>query len=574
VEFQTVATAAVTRFPLILGEGQQFTAGSRTLVAISPDGTQIVYEANRQLYHRSMSELEARPIPGTQTAQFVVNPGFSPDGRSIVFYASGDSTLKKIAVTGGAAVTICPADPPFGVSWGEDGILFGQGGNGIMRVSPNGGKPETVVAVKSGEVAHGPQMLPGGQAVLFTLAKGQGADQWDNAQIVVQSLKSAERKTLIERGTDARYLPTGHIVYAFGGTLFAVPLDLRRLEVTGGQVPVVEGVRRGGVTGAVHFSFSSTGTLIYVPGPVSTASEQQVLALMDRKGSVEPLKVPPRPYGFPRISPDGKRVAFGSEDGKEANIWIYELGGTIAPRQLTVGGANRYPVWSADGERVAFQSDREGDLGIFWQRADGAGTAERLTKPEQGVAHIPDSWSADGQSFSFTAVKGSEAAVWIFSLKDKKATVFAQAPSKFIARSAFSPDGRWLAYQSTETGNYRVWVQPFPSTGARYPIVEGGQPFWSPDGKELFYNAGPGVNAAVNITTRPNFAFSDSMPVPRGLTNRSPIGYPRNSDITPDGKHFIGVIPAEQTQSGSPAAPQIQVVLNWFEDLKRRVSVK
>ena len=135
---------------------------------------------------------------------------------------------------------------------------------------------------------------------------------------------------------------------------------------------MVEGVRRGGVTGAVHFSFSSTGTLIYVPGPVSTASEQQVLALMDRKGSVEPLKVPPRPYGFPRISPDGKRVAFGSEDGKEANIWIYELGGTIAPRQLTVGGANRYPVWSADGERVAFQSDREGDLGIFWQRADGA----------------------------------------------------------------------------------------------------------------------------------------------------------------------------------------------------------
>ena len=140
---------------------------------------------------------------------------------------------------------------------------------------------------------------------------------------------------------------------------------------------MVEGVRRGGVTGAVHFSFCSTGTLIYVPGPVSTASEQQVLALMDRKGSVEPLKVPPRPYGFPRISPDGKRVAFGSEDGKEANIWIYELGGTIAPRQLTVGGANRYPVWSADGERVAFQSNREGDFGVFWQRADGAGTAER-----------------------------------------------------------------------------------------------------------------------------------------------------------------------------------------------------
>jgi eukaryotic-like serine/threonine-protein kinase len=568
----------VTRFPLILGEGQQFTAASRTLVGISPDGTQIVYEANRQLYHRAMSELEARPIPGSQAQtpqSFVVNPVFSPDGRSIVYFASADSTLKRIAVSGGAAVTICQADPPFGVTWGEDGILFAQGSKGILRVFANGGKPETIVALKDGEVAQGPQMLPGAQAVLFTLAKGQATD-WDNAQIVVQSLKSGERKPLWDRGSDARYVPTGHIVYSFGGTLFALPFDVASLKVTGGPVPLVEGVRRGGIavgTGAAHYSFSNTGSLIYVSGPVSAASEKQILALMDRKGMVEPLKVPPRPYGFPRISPDGKHIAFGSEAG-EANIWIYDLGGTIAPRQLTVGGANRYPVWTGDSKRVAFQSDREGDLAIFWQPADGSGTAERLTKPEQGFGHIPDSWSPNGEGFSFTAVKGTEGAVWFFSLKDKKATVFAQSPSKLVGRSAFAPDGRWLAYQSNETGGARIWVQPFPATGAKYPIVDGGQPFWSPDGKELFYNAAPQLTAVVNITTRPNFGFSGSIAVPRALNNRSPQNFPRNSDITPDGKYFVGVINADQNQSGSVAAPQIQVVLNWFEDIKQRMSAR
>jgi eukaryotic-like serine/threonine-protein kinase len=572
--FKPAPLLLVTRFPLLLGEGQQFTNNGARFLTISPDGTQVVYEANRQLYQRQMSEIEARPIPGSQSTQLIGAPTFSPDGRSVVFWSLAERALKKISVSGGPSLTICPAANIFGLSWGETGIVFAQP-SGIMRVSASGGKLETLVAIKGGEVAYGPQILPGGQAVLFTLAKGQGTE-WDNAQIVVQSLRSGERRTLIERGTDGRYLSTGHIVYAFGGTLFAIPFDVRRLEVTAGQVPVLESVRRTTFNfgGGLQFSFSNTGTLIYVPGQ-STTAEQQVLALMDRKGNIEPLKVPARSYGFPRVSPDGKRLAFGSDNGKDAHIWIYEVSGAIAPRQLTVSGANRFPVWSADGEWIAYQSDREGDLGMFRQRADGTGTAQRLTKPEQGVAHIPDSWSHDGQNLSFTAVKSAtEAAVWIYSLNDKKATVFAQAESKNIARSAFSPDSRWLTYQSNEMGRNQIWVQPFPATGAKYPIVDGGQPFWSFDGKELFYNAGPGLTAAVNITTRPNFAFSEAMPVPRGLTNRGPSNYPRNSDITPDSKHFIGVIDAVQTQSGSQSAPQIQVVLNWFSELRQRVPVK
>jgi Tol biopolymer transport system component len=284
------------------------------------------------------------------------------------------------------------------------------------------------------------------------------------------------------------------------------------------------------------------------------------------------LKIPPRSYHSPRLSPDGKHVAYTVEDGKEANIWIYDIGGTAAPRQLTVGGSNRYPVWSANGDRVAFQSDREGDLGIFWQPADGGGTADRLTKPEQGVAHVPDSSSPNGEMLSFTAIKGNEGAVWILALKDKKATIFAQTPSALVAFSAFSPDGHWLAYESDETKalTYQVWVQPFPNpTGARYPIFQYGQPFWSADGKELFYNAGPGGQmAVVKVTTRPSFAFGVATPLPLGLLNRSPATYPRNYDITRDGK-LIGVINSERGQAGTAAGSEIEVVLNWFSELQQ-----
>jgi serine/threonine-protein kinase len=392
---------------------------------------------------------------------------------------------------------------------------------------------------------------------------------------VVQSLKSGEPQTLIDHASDARYVPTGHIVYASGGTLFAVAFDTKGLKLTGKRVRVVEGIRRS--TGAaVEYSFSSNGTLIYVPGPVSTTAEQFVLALMDRQGVIVPLKVPARTYAFPRISPDGKSVAVEIDDEKLSDIWIYELSGTKSPRQLTVGGANHYPVWSADGVRVAFQSDRDGDLGIFWQRGDGTGIAERLTKPEQGVAHIPDSWSKEDDRLSFTAVKGSEAAIWILSLKDRKTSAFAQEPSMFIARSSFSPDGRWIAYQSSESGkrNLRLWVQPFPATGEKHPIAAGGQPFWSPDGNELFFNAGTGgMVSKVIITTRPTFSPGEEIPVAQGeVANASSLRFPRNADITPDGT-LIGLIPAETTLSGSILAPQIQVVLNWFEELKQRVPV-
>ena len=578
--FKPSAPLTVARSRFILPAGQQFTnPPGRPMVAISPEGTQMVYVANQRLYLRSMSELEARPIPGTEitsTQSGGTLPVFSPDGGSIAFATFGGTSLRinKIAVSGGPVVTIGQGNLPYGMSWGTGGIVFDQNPKGIMRVSANGGTPELLVSVNSGEVAQDPQMLPGNRAVLFTLATGTGADRWDKARIVVQSPGFGERKTLVEGGSSARYVPTGHIVYAVGGTLFAVPFDERRLEVTGGAVPIVEGVRRSVTSGAAHFSFSDTGSLIFIPGPVaSTVVAPRDLVLTDRKGNIESLKLQPGAYESPRISPDGRQVAFGADDGKEAVVWIYDLSGTSAPRRLTFGGRNRFPVWSADGQRVAFQSDRDGDLGIYWQRADGVDTAERVTKPDQGTSHIPESWSPKGERLSFSAIAGSSASLWMFSLQDKKAAPFGEVRSSLPLNSAFSPDGRWMAYTFRGPETVNVFVEPFPATGAKYQISKDNgsrRPIWSPDGKALFYLSDRGL-VVVSVSTQPSFTVGNPEPlsVPEGSSSS---GGPTNHDITPDGKRFIVSVPASGPEAGAPS--EIQIVLNWFEELKRLVPTR
>ena len=304
------APLVVTRFPFMLGEGQTFPAATtRQALAISPDGARMAYLANGRLYLRSMSELEARAIAGpagpagpTSTSSFVTSPVFSPDSQSVAFWSSADQTLKKVVVGGGAAVTICRADQPFGVSWGTDGIVFGQPDKGIMRVSANGGTPEVLVGVKDGEQAYGPQILPGGETVLFTLATGTAAERWDRAHIVTHSLRSGERKTLVDGGSDARYVPTGHLVYAVGGIVFAVPMDLRRLEVTDGPIPIVEGVRRRPTPSRARPNSISQARERWCTcqARISATTAQSQLALIDRKGGVELLKLPPGPYQHPR----------------------------------------------------------------------------------------------------------------------------------------------------------------------------------------------------------------------------------------------------------------------------------
>jgi serine/threonine-protein kinase len=576
----------IAKFLVPLGEGQRFTNAGRALLALSPDGTQMAYVANSRLYLRSMSELDARPIQGTDLGGSLLHPVFSPDGKSLAFFSGGDRTIKRIAVSGGAPVTICPFEgAPFGMSWGAEGILFTVRGKDIMRVSPNGGKPEPLVKLKPGEQAAQPEVLPGGEAILFSVLSGSGegnpaGELWDKAQVVAENLKTGARKVVVEGGSDGHYLPTGHVVYALGGVLFVQPFDLRSLNTTGGPVGIVEGIQRGAI-GNAQFAFSATGSLVYIPGPASsTATGQDSLALLDSKGVAELLaKVPPGTYDFPRVSPDGKRVAYQADEGKQSSIWTYDLSGASAPNHLTLTGNNRYPIWSpgvgGDGQRIAFQSDREGDLGIWWQRADGAGAAERLTKPEKGATHIPDSWSKDGNTFSFSVVTGANTeSVWTYSVREKKATLFVEEPGARLYSSAFSPDGHWIAYQKlTSASGIVIYVKPFPPTATTYQISKeptARNPLWSPDGKELFYNGnGATIFETVSIATQPQFAVGT--PVIRAPGFRMHQDNVRPFDVLPNGK-FVGAV-VGQTET-STAIPPIHVVLNWFEEVKQRAPGK
>jgi serine/threonine-protein kinase len=561
-------------------QGQSFTGTVHQIVAVSPDGTRVAYTANGRLYVRSLGELESHALTDTETA-ISFNPVFQPDGDSIVFMTAlqGIPVVKRIPFNGGASLTLATLDgiPNFsGASWSRDGILLGAVGGarrGILRVSPSGGAPERIIGIEEGWLVHGPQMLPDGHTVLFTLTKATGDNVWENAQVVAQSLKGGPRRVLIEAGSDARYLRTGHLVYAVSGTVYAVPFNARTVEVTGTAVPVISGVRRaiGGVSAAAQFSISETGTLAYVPGPVSTA---RGLVVGTSGGDLAALKVPPATYVHPRVSPDGQTVAVVRNDGQSSDIWTYDLSGKAEIKRLTFEGASRFPVWSADSRRVTFQGR---DRAIWWQPVSG-GPAERLTSPAEGEAHVPESWSRDGTRLLFSVHKGSMLLLWVFRLNGRKIERFGDAGSAESLSASFSPDGRWVAYASTSQAggtlspNRGIFVEPYPPTGERHQVPKrlvDYHPLWAPDGKSIFYVPGSNIPiVSVPITTHP-IAFGAPVELARaplpGLLSVDIRGY----DLFRDGR-ILSISPWPGGTAGVPPA-EIRVVLNWFEELKRLV---
>ena len=359
----------VIRFSLPLPPGETLTAAGRHAVALSSDGTRLVYSANNQLYLRAMDQMETTPVRGTEGG--ARSPFFSPDGEWVGFYAGGGQ-LKKVAVSGGAPVTLCDAQSPLGARWGaDDTIVFGQRGAGILQVSADGGTPEVLIPL-TGTEGFGPQVLPGEKAVLFTLLH-EGRN-WDDAQIVVHSFETGERKVLVEGGRDARYVPTGHLVYVLDGTLLAVPFDVDALEVMGGPIPMAEGVMTAGLrSGAAHFGVSDTGALVYVTADPG----DRTLVWVDRDGREETLAAEPRAYQYPRISPDGGRLAVDVRD-QEQDIWIWDFARETLTRLTFAPGLDSYPVWTPDGRQVAFASNRDGpEHNLYWKAADGTGSIER-----------------------------------------------------------------------------------------------------------------------------------------------------------------------------------------------------
>ena len=578
----------IARFVINLPENERLSGADRHAVAISPDDAHIVYAANGRLNLRRLDQLVAAPIRGTEGAPTTTNPFFSQDGQWIGFWQSNQ--LKKVSVTGGAAVVLCLADNPWGASWSaDDSIVFGQGPKGIMRVAAAGGTPELVVTVDAGESAHGPQMLPDGRAILFTL-RPSGAQMWDESRIVIQSLTTGERKEVIKGGSDARYLPTGHLVYALKGTVLAVPFDADTLSVTGGPVPVLDAVARAGAlqasfnTGATHFSVSARGTLVYIEDRRVGAARKDTLTWVDRNGRETAINAPARAFRYPRLSPDGQRIAVDTTDEQE-DIFIWNLAGETFTRLTIDSATDSAGIWTPDGQRVIFYSARSGSGAItqrnlYWQASDGSGAAARLT--DSPNTQMPNAVSPDGTKLVFaegTTIGGND--LWLLPLQgERRAQPLVQTP--FTERNAdISPNGRWLAYESDESGQFEVYVRPFPNVNdSRWRVSTGGGrvPLWARNGREIFFMTlrGESLMAAAILESPGSAAFRSSTPIKlfdtRGyLVSTSVAGRPY--DVSADGGRFLMIKPV--SGRGETSVPRsITVVLNWQEELKQRVPVK
>ena len=529
----------------------------------------LAYVVGEQLYVRELAALEGTPVPGVTISGGLFSPVFSPDGLSIAFMSLGadraDRAVQRVPITGGTTRTVCPVFTSQGMSWGRTGIVIATGQR-IVRCAPTGGQPELLLQLD--EVAQWPQLLPDGDTLLF-MARPELSRDTDAERIVVHSLESGERRTLIEHGTRPRYLPSGHLLYAVDGTVFAAPFDPGRSRELVPAVPVLEGVREAVV--------SDTGALLYVPSP-PTGADGLDLALADRSGDVTRLPIPPGSYAHPRASRSGDRLALAVDEGEAENVWVYQLEGGTALRRLTFGGQNGFPVVSADGERVAYQSDREGDLAIYWQLFDGTGPAERLTTPESGAVHVPESWSPDGEHLLFAEEKSARHSLWVLSIQDGQVSEFGGVQSANPPQAVFSPNGRWVAYASNpEVGGLPqpdrgVYLQPFPETGARYKapgILLDFHPTWSPDGAALFYvPTRPRSLVSVSMTADPTVAFGDPVDLPPVFRNQ-PSLVRRDYDVLSDGR-FIGLVPAG-VDDASGFIVEMRIVLNWIEELKRLV---
>jgi Tol biopolymer transport system component len=535
--------------------------GRNPVVALSPDGTRVVYVANRagssQLYTRILDRSEATSIAGSEGAE---EPFFSPDGRWVGFFADGK--LKKVSFNGMPPSTVCSAPANRGVSWGPDDtiVLSPSSGVGLFRVPATGGTPEVLTTPdrKIGEYGHRwPEILPGGKALIFTIWTGAGLD---NARIGLLSLETGERRVLVEGGTYARYVSSGHIVYAHASGLFAVPFDLKRLQVTGPPVSVLEGVRMNPTSGAAEFSVSADGSIAYIAG--SSKIGERSLVWVDRSGASQSLPAPPRTYVYPRISPDGKRLAVGIE-GDQRGVWLYDLE-RKGLTWLTPTVLLPFPIWTPDGKHVTFTSSPGNGVNLFWIRADGGGPVERLTTGDNNQS--TNSWSPDGQELAFTEsgpTTGSD--IWVQRLGgDRKARPFLQTRAN-EGGAAFSPDGHWLAYESDETGQEEIYVRPFPGPGGKWQISTGGgtQPMWAWNGQELFYRSGDKFMSA-SIEAMPAFVAAKPRLLFEGQFEKGSNPFFANYDVARDGQRFLMIKQSEQ----EILPTEFSVEFHWGDKLR------
>jgi Tol biopolymer transport system component len=544
---------------------------------LSPDGSIIAFagrakpNASSQLYVRRLDQLQAVPLAGTDDAE---SPFFSPDGKWIAFFAGGK--LKKIAVTGGASVTLCDAPAGRGGTWGDDGaIVFSPGfslATRLLRVSSTGGAPTPLASQSDTPQARWPQILPGGQAVLLTSSRTVA--DFDNAELIVQPLSGGAPKVVHRGGYYGRYLPSGHLLYVHAGTLWAAPFDLDGLAVTGPPVSVIEGVTSNAANGGAQVAVSASGTLVYLPGEETSGVP---IHWMDRDGKTTPLRSVPANWTAPQFAPDGRRLAMQiNMVGAGADIWVYEWERDVFTRLLTDPGNHANPVWTPDGHRIVFGSTpaNQGTLNLYWRRADGVGDAQRLTNSPYG--HVAGAWHPSGKFLAVAELNpktnfdllilpmgGDEASGW----KPGQPTAFSS--SRFDERNPmFSPDGRWIAYQSNESGRDEVYVRPFPGPGGKWQISTGGGvfPTWSRTARELFFGT-PTQQIMVAAYEAEGNTFQPEKPQLWSDARYKPRGPFRPFDLHPDGKRFA-LAPAAPAPAGV-RQNHVTVIFNVVDELRR-----
>ena len=537
-------------------------------LAMSPDGTRVVYRSggagSSGLFIRRLDQLEAIPLRGTDGGGSLF---FSPDGEWVAFW-DGDG-LKKVPANGGPPVTITAIDVlfPFRGAWGpDDTIVFSAGSTaGLMRVSAAGGQPEQVTTVGEAAVGHAwPEFLPDGNTVIFS--KVRPREGQTSSTLAAVALDSGEVVDLPVTGTDPRFVTSGHLIYGVGNALWVVPFDAGNVSVTGEPRPIVEqvSIKR---TGAANFDVSTTGSLIYVTA-TDGVGVTRTLLWVDLNGQQEPVPgFRPGDYRNPHLSPDGERVAV--DDGQD--VWTYDLGRQTLSRLTTDPASDTHPRWTPDGQRIVFSSTRA-PPGLFERASDGTGEAEAILS---GGFLVPTGWTADGSQLVFWQMRGTTLRdVGVLSRSGDPAERWLVESEFHDAWAAVSPDGRWIAYGSNQTGRYQVYMERFPEMGNRQQLSvgSGGFPDWSPDGRALFYRTAFG---------------NEFWTVPIDLTEPVTIGPPerlfagefarsggsRMHDLAPDGERFLVVADVPSTSEFAAVPTKLILVQNFIGELQRLAPV-
>jgi serine/threonine-protein kinase len=554
------------RLNVDLGPDVSLDAFAGANAIISPDGTRLVYVSHDRLFTRRLDLSQAAELPGTEGADA---PFFSPDGQWVAFFAR--SRLKKVLVGGGATIVLCNAPSGMGGSWGEDSAISAALNidGGLSRIPADGGaaSPLTELDRAHGEATHRwPQILPGGKAVLFT-AHSQTVGEFDEASIQVMSLGNRHKKMLVRGGTFGRYLPSGHLLYVNRGTLFGVPFDLDSLEVRGAPTAILNEVAYSDITGGARFEVSQTGTLVYESGGAQGRSVS--VQWLESGGKTRALIPKPGQYGRPSFSPDGQRLAMDIANGSGEDIWVYDLRRNAMAR-LTSSGTR--PIWSPDGRYIVFQ-DLEG---LSWTRADGAGKPQPLLRTKSAMAW---SFAPGGNRLAYFELDPATAFhLWTVPIERDGAGLRAGQPEVFLQTSfderhpAFSPDGRWLAYSSNESGGFQVYVRAFPDTGGKWQISSAGglMPAWAHVGHQLFFESLDNRIMVAAYTVQGD-SFIPDPPRAWSETRLANLGLFRSFDVAPDGRRIVALMPAEGGEA-QQSRHHVVFLMNFFDELRRRVA--